>query len=315
MIEEFIENYRQPNGEPIKQATKQAYRSILTTVCDLFKTEDLIKLLTTNYKEVIDKLQEKYKGYTHWHKVNAFCKYNNIKYESVPRTEPKEVIKKEDAKDIRNKIENITDIKAKLFLKLLTLESGHSLRNDWANILITERITPEEREEALALYENGKIEVLTANKTGERMKPFEVPKEIRDLITENMKKYTGPYLYDTVSTSKDRKNRSDSFSAYIGRITHKYIGQTYHVSEFREIISQESYDKNKHDMPKYIEETKKRGHNVETELKNYVNTSRTTIDQSTQTEGTEFRNEIIKMMISKADKLSYEDMKNILSLC
>lgn len=294
-MQEFLQVYA--TEQNYKESTKNEYQKTFKSLAKTFNTDDFKTLFTENYPKVIRTLQEKYPNNTnYWSKVNTFCRYYDIPYQEIPLTNKKKHVETINIHNIRHlisKISDTDDLKAKVFLSLLTNESQKSVRRDWANVMIKERCSKDELDKADAVYSNGVFEFVLLNKTY-RSLTFTVKEDLQDLIHKYLDTIPdSKYLYTYTSKSQhSNKARTSSYTQYLQRITAKYLGKQMTTNDFRKAMVQgdikDIMNSDKSEIEKLqlaVESAKGKDHNIETELGYYTNAiDNTKRNASTQTE-------------------------------
>jgi hypothetical protein len=272
-LEEFLEKYTTAKGEHIGESTKKEYIKTFKKFKEEFKTDDFITLFTNRYKDV-EKYLSVYKSNHYTSKLNGFCTYYKIACPEKPKYEAKvfdgEVI---DTAAIRANLDDIGNLKAKVWLAIHTDSSFNSVRRDWANTMIREFCTEEELTTAPSLYtvETGEFSTESDNKM-HRPRKFVLSQSTRDIISKYVRTMTNKkYLFETKSNTIEKRN--DTFSKYLRNITREHVGIPLQTNSFRKGIStedQQAIIKRGGTKEEQYEAAKKRGHSYPVEHSTYL---------------------------------------------
>jgi integrase len=272
-LQEFLDNYSTKRG-PLLASTKREYIKSFTKFKELFHTDDYINLFTKRQDEVKEYIAKNYKSPYYLAKMYGFCTYYKIecpgKEPYTPKVFDDTVI---DTTKIRNKLKNIKNLKARVWLSIHTDSSFNSLRRDWANTMIREYCTEDEIQLAPSLYtiETGEFNTEADNKT-KRPRKFTLSDETRELIKEyipTMK--NNKYLFETSSNTFEKRN--DTFSKYLRKISEDHIGHPVQTNAFRKGISTEDQTqiiKNGGSRQDQYDAAQKRGHSYAQEHSTYL---------------------------------------------
>ena len=292
-MQEFLEVYGKEHD--YKESTKNEYQKTFKSLARIFGTDDFKTLFTEHYPRVVDTLKRTYPTNTnYWGKVNTFCKYYDIPYQEIPLSNRKKHVETKNIHNMRHLVSKIqNDLKAKVFLSLLTNESQKSVRRDWATVMLSENCSETEIDNADAVYSDGVFEFKVLNKTYRSLK-FSVSQELRTLVDEYistipLSKYL--YTYNSKSEQSD-KARISSYTQYLQRITLKYLGKKMTTNDFRQAMVQgdikDIMDSDKTAIEKLglaVESAKGKDHTIETELGYYTNSvDNSRSNASTQTD-------------------------------
>ncbi len=291
-VTEMVNSPTVNKGGPYKATTKNEYIKTFNSLSSLFKTNDFHTLFTNQYDFVIETLNKQYTtNHAYWYKVNTYCKYYEIPFRDPPLKTGANESTPRNMYMMRQKIEKISDIRAKTFLSLFTNNTGDSVRRDWATVIIREHASEQQLIDARAVYciETGVFEFRTLNKSS-RTLTFTIEDNIKHMIehyipTLDDKSYL--YNYKTKGEYTD-KNRTESFSQYISRITLTYLGEKMTMNDFRKALVNEDHAKAESSGGNIAailaEQARKKDHTLETEIKYYIERKGDKSDASTQTD-------------------------------
>lgn len=272
-LQEFLDNYSTQRG-PLLPSTKKEYIKSFTKFKELFDTDDYITLFTKRQDEVTEYIAKNFKSKYYLAKMYGFCTYYKIecpdKEPYVPKVFDDTVI---DTTKIRNKLKDIKNLKARVWLSIHTDSSFNSLRRDWANTMIKEYCTEDELKLAPSIYtvETGEFSTEADNKT-KRPRKFALSDETRELIKEYIPSMKNKkYLFETSSSTFEK--RGDTFSKYLRKISEDHIGQPVQTNAFRKGISTEDQTqiiKNGGSRQDQYDAAQKRGHSYAQEHSTYI---------------------------------------------
>jgi hypothetical protein len=250
-IEEFLSNYTYEHGKHYSETSKDTFRAVFSKLLEIFACDTIKELFETRYDDVVYYLKQNKAENTArsvWFKINAACCYFGLPTKPVDISKDEIGIvgtRKEPQTEldiIRGIIETVpdSDLKAKVFLTLVTNKDRYSVRRDWTNIFILENSTKEELEHAKAVYsiKDGHFNFKILNKTKGTLE-FDIDEDTRLLIERYLITSPQPSRLFS-SSSKTENNRAIQFSRYMSSITKKYIGESLTSNSFRTLSSDES---------------------------------------------------------------------------